>query len=112
MNEAAHELFRAISDPIRVRILHLLRGGELCVGDLVSALGVPQPTASRHLAYLRKIGLIHSRKNSYWTFYAIAPARTELRRRVLKCLDVDRRGRTTDAARLRAIQKKGGCCPL
>jgi ArsR family transcriptional regulator, arsenate/arsenite/antimonite-responsive transcriptional repressor len=112
MNESAHHLFRAIGDPIRLRILHLLRSGELCVGDLVSVLGVPQPTASRHLAYLRKIGLITSRKNSYWTFYALAPAKTELRRRLLKCLDADASGRSADAARLRAVQKKGGCCPI
>ena len=112
MNVTAHELFRAISDPIRLRILHLLSVGELCVGDLVSVLKVPQPTASRHLSYLRKIGLVTSRKNSYWTFYALAPAQTELRRRVLACLEADTEGRHKDAARLVAVQKKGGCCPV
>ena len=112
MNETAHQLFRAISDPIRLRILHLLSAGELCVGDLVTVLRVPQPTASRHLAYLRKIRLITSRKNSYWTFYALAPANTELRRRVLDCLEADTTGRAKDAARLAAIKKKGGCCPM
>lgn len=112
MNELAHELFRAVSDPTRLRILHLLRSGELCVGDLVTVLNVPQPTASRHLAYLRKMGLIATRKNSYWTFYSMAPARTELRRQLLKCLDTDSRGKARDAARLKAILKKGGCCPI
>jgi predicted transcriptional regulator len=47
-------MFRAFSDRTRLRILRLLLGGELCVGDIVSAIRVPQPTASRHLAYLRK----------------------------------------------------------
>ena len=112
MNVTAHLLFRAISDPIRLRILHLLSSAELCVGDLVTVLRVPQPTASRHLAYLRRIGLITSRKNSYWTFYAIAPARSELRRRLLACLEADAEGRVKDAARLKAVQKKGGCCPM
>lgn len=112
MVESAIQLFRAISDPIRLRILHLLRSGELCVGDLVTVLGVPQPTASRHLAYLRKTGLITSRKNSYWTFYALAPAPTELRRRVLECLDADAAGRAKDAKRLAAIRTRGGCCPV
>ena len=51
-------MFRAFSDRTRLRILHLLRGGELCVCDLVEVLGVPQPKASRHLAYLRKAGLV------------------------------------------------------
>jgi ArsR family transcriptional regulator len=82
------------------------------VGDLVTVLGVPQPTASRHLAYLRKTGLITSRKNSYWTFYALAPTSTELRRRVLECLDADAAGCAKDAKRLAAIRKRGGCCPM
>ena len=43
-------MFKAFSDPLRLRILHVLRGGELCVCDLVDVLKVPQPTASRHLA--------------------------------------------------------------
>ena len=48
--------FRAFSDSTRLRILHLLQAGELCVGDLVKVIQVPQPTASRHLAYLRRSG--------------------------------------------------------
>jgi ArsR family transcriptional regulator len=55
-------LFRAFSDRTRLRILHLLQEGELCVCDLVSVLRVPQPTASRHLAYLRRAGLVRVRK--------------------------------------------------
>ena len=49
-------LFRAFSDRTRLRILNVLRRGEVCVGNLVKVLGVPQPTASRHLAYLRRAG--------------------------------------------------------
>ena len=51
-------MFRAFSDRTRLRLLHLLRGGEGCVCDLVRVLGVPQPKVSRHLAYLRKAGLV------------------------------------------------------
>ena len=47
-------MFRAFSDRTRLRILHLLRGGELCVCDLVAVIDVPQPKISRHLAYLRR----------------------------------------------------------
>ena len=112
MVEDAAAIFRALSDPTRLRILHLLSTGELCVGDLVTVLGVPQPTASRHLTYLRKAGLVLSRKNSYWTFYALAPARTDLRRRLLACLDADTVGRGRDTKRLAAIRKGGGCCPM
>ena len=106
------QLFRVMADPIRLRILHLLRQGELCVGDLVTVLDIPQPTASRHLAYLKRVGLISARKNSYWTFYALAPALTALRRKLLECLDADTVGRARDAKRLSAVRRSGGCCPM
>ena len=110
MIEHAVDVFRALSDATRLRILHLLRSGDLCVGDLVSALDVPQPTASRHLTHLRNAGLIKSQKKSYWTFYSLAPATTELHRRVLECLDVDTVGRAKDVKRLAAVRRDGGCC--
>jgi ArsR family transcriptional regulator len=112
MVEDATQLFRVIADPIRWRILHLLRAGELCVGDLVTALNVPQPTASRHLTYLKRVGLIAARKHSYWTFYALAPARTPLRRKLLECLEADVTGQKRDAKRLAAVRRTGGCCPM
>src|SRR5690349_16819991 len=55
-------MFRAFSDPTRLRILRLLQGGQCCVGDLVSILELPQPSVSRHLAYLREAGLVADRK--------------------------------------------------
>lgn len=79
-------IFRALSDRTRLRILNLLQGGELCVCHLVSVLDVPQPTASRHLAYLRKAGLVVARKDGIWHFYRLAPARTEFHERLLDCL--------------------------
>ena len=112
MVDNATGLFRALSDPTRLRILHLLRSGELCVGDIVTILGVPQPTASRHLTYLRRSGLTKSRKNSYWTFYALTDAHTELRRALVACLDADVAGRKRDAKALAVIRRGGGCCPM
>ncbi len=111
MVERPTEIFRALADPTRLRILHLLRSGELCVGDLVTVLGVPQPSASRHLTHLRKLGLIRARKNSYWTFYALAPARTPLRQKLFELLDADTVGRRKDERRLAAVRRSGGCCP-
>ena len=111
MVERPIDIFRALSDPTRLRILHLLSKGELCVGDLVTVLRVPQPTASRHLTLLRRIGLIIARKNSYWTFYALAPARTQLRAKLLDLLDADTNGRSRDERRLEALRRSGGCCP-
>jgi ArsR family transcriptional regulator, arsenate/arsenite/antimonite-responsive transcriptional repressor len=114
MNSSVDRMFRAFSDPLRLRILHLLRDGEICVGDLVTVLRVPQPTASRHLSYLRRVGLITARKNSYWTFYALTPGRTPLHRKLLECLDTCSRDvpeLAKDTDRCRKVRANGGCCP-
>ena len=68
-------MFRAFSDPTRLRILRLLQAGECCVGDLVSILELPQPSVSRHLAYLREAGLVADRKEGLWVYYSLAPRR-------------------------------------
>src|SRR3990172_8618566 len=79
-------MFRAFSDPTRLRILHLLLNGELSVSDLVRVLRVPQPTVSRHLAYLRKAGLVLARRKTLWIHYRLTPARTEFHRQLLACV--------------------------
>jgi DNA-binding transcriptional ArsR family regulator len=56
----AARFFQALGDPTRLRLLRLLREGERTVGDLVGALGVPQPKVSRHLKVLREVGLVHA----------------------------------------------------
>ncbi len=63
---------KALADPTRVRILGLLAGGQVCVCHLHDALAIPQPTASRHLAYLRKAGLVDSRREGTWMYYTLA----------------------------------------
>ena len=65
-------LFKALSDETRLRILALLRGGELCVCDLMAILDLPQSTVSRHLAYLRNAGLVDDRRQGVWMFYRLA----------------------------------------
>lgn len=67
------QLFRALADDVRLRILALVAGGEVCVCDIHGALGVPQPTASRHLAYLRRTGLAATRKSGQWVHYRLNP---------------------------------------
>jgi len=79
-------IFRALSDQTRLRILNLLRGGELCVCHLVAVLGVPQPTASRHLSYLRKVGLVVVRKDGLWSHYRLSPTRGKSHKMLLACL--------------------------
>lgn len=79
-------MFRAFSDRTRLRILNLLKPGELCVCDLVRVLDVPQPKVSRHLAYLRKAGLVTGRRDGLWMYYALAPARNEFHDKLMECL--------------------------
>ena len=66
-------VYAALADPTRLRILSLLGDGEVCVCHLHASLDVPQPTASRHLAYLRKSGLVEARRDGIWMHYRLAP---------------------------------------
>jgi ArsR family transcriptional regulator, arsenate/arsenite/antimonite-responsive transcriptional repressor len=80
------ELFKAFADPVRLRLLHLLADGEVCVCHLHEALDLPQSTVSRHLAYLRKRGLVVGRKEGLWVHYRLAKPTGELHRRLMGCL--------------------------
>jgi len=107
-------MFRAFSDRTRLRILHLLQGGEFCVGDLVESLRAPQPRISRHLAYLRKAKLVVVRKSGQWSHYSLAPAETDFHRKLLECLQKcfsEVPEIKADAARAAKIRESGGCCP-
>jgi len=64
-------IFKALSEETRLRILKLLEQGELCVCDIVSALDLIQPKVSFHLAALKEAGLIKDRKQGKWTHYRI-----------------------------------------
>jgi ArsR family transcriptional regulator, arsenate/arsenite/antimonite-responsive transcriptional repressor len=66
-------VYAALADPTRLRILSLLGDGEICVCHIHASLDVPQPTASRHLAYLRKSGLVEARREGIWMHYKLAP---------------------------------------
>jgi len=70
--EALTTVYAALADPTRLRILSLLGDGEICVCHLHASLDVPQPTASRHLAYLRKSGLVEARRAGIWMHYRMA----------------------------------------
>ncbi len=107
-------IFRALSDRTRLRILSILQDGESCVGDLVEILRVPQPKVSRHLAYLRKAGLVTAREEGLWNFYRLAPAVTPFHKKMLECLgacygDVPEIAR--DREKSKTLKNSGGCCP-
>jgi ArsR family transcriptional regulator len=83
---SADRMFRAFSDRTRLRILHLLLDGELCVCDLVRVLQISQPKISRHLAYLRKSGLVQARKDGLWMHYQLVPADSDFHQSLIDCL--------------------------
>jgi ArsR family transcriptional regulator len=94
-------------------MLHLLRSREICVGDLVRSLRVPQAAASRHLAYLRRAGLVEARRQGLWMHYSLARPKSRLHRRLLACLGScfqDLPQVTSDARRFEAL-RNAGCCP-
>jgi DNA-binding transcriptional ArsR family regulator len=68
------DIFDALSDPARRRILGLLQDGERPAGALVEALGLPQPNVSKHLKVLRTSGLVRVRGDAQRRLYSIDPA--------------------------------------
>lgn len=76
--EKTAQIFKALSEEIRLRILNLLRAGELCVCDLMAVLDLPQSTISRHLAYLRNAGWVEGRRQGLWMHYRLVADKKEL----------------------------------
>lgn len=105
-------VFKALSEPVRLRILCLLlERGELCVCDIVDALSVSQSVVSRHLAYLRNTGLVSTRREGGWVYYQLlqdsgfsAGVLSVLRSEVSGAAEV-----REDLGRL-AGQEGAGCC--
>lgn len=66
------DLYKALADGQRARILYAIRGGELCVCQLVALLELAPSTVSKHLTILRSARLIESRKNGRWMYYRLS----------------------------------------
>ena len=77
------KLFKALADKTRLRILALLGKNEVCVCHIHESLGLPQPTVSRHLAYLRKSGLVAVRRDGVWMHYQISRSLSPVIQRVV-----------------------------
>ncbi len=108
--EQMETLFKALADVTRLRILGLLLTGEVCVCDIHESLKIPQPKASRHLAYLRRTGIVETRRQGLWIHYRLADttdpvlrAIADAVRHALTHVEVVRK----DAERL---QRRTGCC--
>ncbi len=106
------EVVQAFAEPTRLRLLVLLTEGETCVCDLVTALGLPQPTVSRHLAVLRRVGLVQARKDGLWSWYSLRPPASSLHRKLIECLSCCREelpGLAREARRCSAL-RSDRCC--
>jgi len=109
-----NRMFRAFSDKTRLRILHLLRGGELCVCDIMEILKLPQAKTSRHLGYLRRAGLVEAREAGLWSFYSLTRAANPVHEKLLDCLSVccqEVPEIASDDQRVGRTRKSGRCCP-
>ena len=104
--------FKAFADPTRLRLLNLIGAGEICVCHLVDILGEPQPKVSRHLAILRRAGLVTSRVEGPWRHYALPARPTGLAGTLLGCVrsclrEVDEL--QGDLRSLKALRARGTC---
>lgn len=79
----AERLFQGLSDLTRLRLLNLMGEQEVCVCYFVEILGVSQPTISRHLAYLRRAGLVAARREGKWMHYRIVVPENQFARQLL-----------------------------
>ena len=77
-------LFRALADPTRLRLLNLIGNREICVCFFVEILGVSQPKISRHLAYLRRAGIVTSRRDGKWMHYRVSVPKDEAAASILR----------------------------
>lgn len=75
--------FLALADKTRLRILNLIGDDEVCVCFFTEALQEPQPKISRHLAYLRRAGIVETRREGKWIFYRIVQPKADAAMRVL-----------------------------
>ena len=88
-------VFKGFADPTRIRILSLLAAGELCVCDLVDILRIPQPAVSRHLAYLRRMGLVAVTRDARFAHYRLAEPEHAVHQNLINCVRTCFRGITS-----------------
>ncbi len=113
MKEVAR-FFKAFSDETRLRILHLLLKGELCICELMEVLQLPQSNVSRHMAYLKNAGLVDDRREGVWVYYSLTEPKNKVHACQLQCLSGcfdDYQRLKQDETRLDELKLKGSCAP-
>jgi len=107
---AMETVFKSLADETRLRILGLLLTGEVCVCHIHESLRIPQSKASRHLAYLRRSGLVETRRDGLWIHYRLGRLADPV---LAGIVDAVRHALThVDAVRKDAerLQRRTGCC--
>jgi ArsR family transcriptional regulator, arsenate/arsenite/antimonite-responsive transcriptional repressor len=84
--EKPDQLFKAFSDETRLRLLNLLARRPHCVCELQGIVGAPQPTISRHLAYLRRSGLVAVERHGKMIVYSLSEAKNPVHASLLRCV--------------------------
>lgn len=79
-----NRLFRALADPTRLRLLNLMSEQEVCVCYFTEVIGARQPKISRHLAYLRRAGIVAARREGKWMHYRLTIPRDSYAASILK----------------------------
>jgi len=102
-------MFQALTDGTRLRILGLLLSGEVCVCNLHESLGEPQPKISRHLAYLRRAGLVATRREGLWVHYRLAEATDPVLATILQAVTHGLGHLESVRRDTRALEKTTGC---
>ncbi len=103
-------VLKALADPTRLRIVGLLQNGEVCVCHIHDSLKIPQPKASRHLAYLRRAGVVDAEKRGLWVYYRLAAQASPVAQTLL---DTARHCVThlpTSTRDVHRLERETGCC--
>src|SRR6202165_5433628 len=101
-------LFRALADPTRLRLLNLIADREICVCFFVEILGISQPKISRHLAYLRRAGIVAARRQGRWMHYRLVAPPDAVASAILKETLAHLRQRPDMQSELAALDS--ACC--
>jgi len=108
------QLFKALADETRLRILNLLCRRELCVCQIVEVLGIGQSKTSRHLAHLRHAGLVRDRRDGLWMYYSLSDPCGEFHQQLIawiKRADNEVPMGATDLEALNNLGECGDLCP-
>jgi ArsR family transcriptional regulator, arsenate/arsenite/antimonite-responsive transcriptional repressor len=106
------EIYRCLCDETRLRLLNLLHRGPLCVCHFQEVLQLPQVAVSKHLAYLRRHGLVTAERDGAWMIYRLAEPRPPELERQLACLQDCAREIPAFQDDVRRLESRvGACCP-